>query len=221
MHNDSWKVGDPIISPVAHHREIRFADLSQQEKYHTLISTVVPRPIAWVSTISDQGVGNLAPFSFFNALCSNPPCVMFSVANSRTGKKHTLRNIEATKEFVINLSPSSLLRPMHHTSDFYPDGVDELLEVGLSPLDSSIVKPKRIKESPVHLECTLLEIKNFGGDSRGGANVIFGEVIVAHIWEEALQDGKVIFEKLSPLGRLGGVDYMEPGKVVSYPEKIK
>lgn len=212
----NWKFGEEISSPVTDHTKINFSDLTQPEKYHVLISTVVPRPIAWVSTISEKGVGNLAPYSFFNAVSSNPPCVMFSVANSRAGKKHTLKNIEQTKEFVINLAPTYLIGPMSCTASMYPEGVDELKEIGLTSIPSTMISPVRVKESPVNLECKLFDIKNIGGDGAGGANIIFGEVLVAHIWDEAIQNGKIIFEKLSPLGRLGGADYIEPGNKITY-----
>ena len=214
--SDNWKIGEVISSPVTHHTKINLSDLTQPEKYHLLISTVIPRPIAWVSTKSEKGIGNLAPYSFFNAVSSNPPCIMFSVSNSRAGKKHTLKNIEQTKEFVINLVPTFLLGPMSCTASMYPDGVDELKEIGLTPISSTMIAPVRVKESPINLECKLYDIKNIGGEGAGGANIVFGEVLVAHIWDEAIENGKIISEKLSPLGRLGGADYFEPGNKVSY-----
>lgn len=224
--NDSsstnWRPGNTIISPEelteVNFQKMNIENLGAGEIYRFLISTIIPRPIALVSTISKDGVGNLAPFSFFNGLSSNPPCVMISVSSHSTGeKKHTLKNIEETKEFVINFTPEWLLGPIVFSAAEYPDGIDELSEVGLTPLSSTKVKPVRVLESPVHLECKLHSAISLGDGSPGSSTVVIGEIVEAHIWKDAYVNGRISPEKLKPLSRLGGAAYSNLGELSIMP----
>ena len=147
-----WKPGDQTNSPEFDFTNVDLQSLTTRDKYRLLVELIVPRPIALVSTRSKDGLDNLAPFSFFNAVSSNPATLMISVARRLDGsKKDTLRNIEETGELVINTSSSWMVGPITHAGANYPYGVSELKEIGLTPLQSTKVAPLRVKESPVHL----------------------------------------------------------------------
>src|SRR5579872_6511060 len=134
-----------------------------RDVYRVMISCITPRPIAWVSTISPKGIPNLAPFSFFNGVGANPPTVMFCPVNRRDGsKKDTLINIEATREFVVNMVPFSLARQMNDTSADLPYEVNEFETAGLVAAPALKVKPPRVNEAPIFLECVLHQIVNVG-----------------------------------------------------------
>jgi flavin reductase (DIM6/NTAB) family NADH-FMN oxidoreductase RutF len=183
-------------------------DLGQAGMYKLLIGGVLPRPIAWVSTIDPNGCANLAPFSFFNAVSSHPPCLSISIARKPDGsKKDTLLNIEATRQFVVNLAPSWLADAMNQTSAEYPLGVSEFEKAGLTPAPSSRVRAPRIAESPLSFECELYETLEIGDGSLGSATLIIGRIVNIQVDASAIQDEKLVFEKLDPLSRLGGLHY--------------
>ncbi|WP_044895381.1 flavin reductase family protein [Bacillus alveayuensis] len=178
--------------------------LTSKEMYKLLTGSVVPRPIAWVSTISTKGELNLAPFSFFTVASRQPPMLCISVGpgvGEREGtEKDTLVNIRSQKEFVVNVVPSYLGNEMQKTAENFPSHVNEIEVAGLTPIDSEIVQPKRIKESPIHMECKLEHIIPLGSD-----HLIIGKVVMYHIDDEYyLGNYKVNLEKLRPLGRLAG-----------------
>ncbi len=198
--------------------ELDPAALGQVGMYRFLISTIVPRPIAFISTISPEGIVNLAPFSFFNGVSSNPPCVMVSITRKSDGdKKDTLRNIEATRQFVLNTTPEWLAQQMNQCSAEYPYGVSELEKVGLTAVPSLRVKPPRIGESPVQMECELYETLEIGDGSMGSATIVVGKIVMAHVAESAWKDGKATFEELKPLSRLGGLSYGKTSDVFDLP----
>lgn len=206
--NPAWKPGDKINSPVDEMISISPEEISQPEMYKLIIGSVVPRPIAFVSTCSADGRGNLAPFSFFNGVSSNPPCLVFSVAaRSSTGGKDTLRNIQETGQFVVNSANAWLTEPLVYTAADYPFGVDEMQEVGLTPLPSLKVAPARVKESAVHFECVLYKLVEIGDGAPGSAHLVIGRIVHVHIDKSAYKDGKVLLERIQPLARLGGADY--------------
>jgi flavin reductase (DIM6/NTAB) family NADH-FMN oxidoreductase RutF len=191
-------------------------ELSEKDVYKLLIGSVVPRPIAWVSTISTEGVVNLAPFSFFNVASRNPPMLCISIGpgvGEREGtEKDTLVNIRNQKEFVINVVPSSLGNEMQKTSENLPSNVNEFEAAGLTTLDSTIVKPKRVKEAPIQMECQLEQIIQLGSD-----HLVIGRMIRYHINDDYyLGNYKVDLEKLQPLGRLAG-NYSESREFFSLP----
>jgi flavin reductase (DIM6/NTAB) family NADH-FMN oxidoreductase RutF len=191
-------------------------ELTEKDVYKLLIGSVVPRPIAWVSTISTEGVVNLAPFSFFNVASRNPPMLCISIGpgvGEREGtEKDTLVNIRNQKEFVINVVPSSLGNEMQKTSENLPSDVDEFEAAGLTTLDSTIVKPKRVKEAPIQMECQLEQVIQLGSD-----HLVIGRMVRYHINDDYyLGNYKVDLEKLQPLGRLAG-NYSESTEFFSLP----
>jgi len=183
-------------------------DLTQKDRYRTMIRLIVPRPIAWVSTVGTSGIKNLAPFSFFNAVSSDPPIVMISFASKSDGtQKDTLRNILDTKELVINIVKESDLKKMIETSKDYPYGVDEFEECGINSIPSLTVAPPRLESSPISLECTLDSIKEYIGDAHLKTTVVFAKIKMFHILKSEYKDGKPDPFSFKPLARLGGQDY--------------
>ena len=217
------KKAEKISSPVNEMVSVEISSIKPSEAYKLLTGAIIPRPIALVSTVSKEGVGNLAPFSFFNGICSNPACLMISIARKPDGsKKDTLINIEQTGQFVVNSSSSWIGRPMVESSAAYPYGVDELLEVGLTPLSSRLVKPVRVKESAIHFECEVLKSIEIGDGAPGSATVVFGKILMMHIHKAAYKDGKIIATELSSLARLSGFNYALMGDAFEMkPEALK
>lgn len=185
-----------------------FSQLAPRDAYAWMIGTILPRPIAWVSTISPDGRANLAPFSFFQGVTSNPPTLMFVPVNDRSGnKKDTVRNIEHVPEFVVNLVPFALAEQMNATSALLPYGESEFEAFGIPPRASETVRPPRVEAAPVAFECMLDRIVRIG-EGPLAANVVFGRIQVAHISEAVLGvDGKPDPGKLDLIGRLGGDGY--------------
>ncbi|ANX11683.1 hypothetical protein ABE41_006655 [Fictibacillus arsenicus] len=191
-------------------------ELTEKDVYKLLVGSVVPRPIAWVSTISTEGVVNLAPFSFFNVASRNPPMLCISIGpgvGEREGtEKDTLVNIRNQKEFVINVVTSTLGNEMQKTSENLPSDVDEFEAAGLTTLESTIVKPKRVKEAPIQMECQLEQVIQLGSD-----HLVIGRMVRYHINDDYyLGNYKVDLEKLQPLGRLAG-NYSESTEFFSLP----
>ena len=184
--------------------QIDVATSNVVDVYHHLVSVVTPRPIAWVTTVSANGSVNLAPFSFFNAFGANPPIVVFSPTLKRDGsKKDTLRNVEATGEFVINVVTSSLAEKANLSSKELPPDESEIELTGLHTTPSTKVKPPRLVESPVNLECKVRQIIPCGTGAIA-ANLIIGEIVVMHIAEAVFDEqGKVDPRKLKTVARLG------------------
>jgi len=173
-------------------------------------SCIVPRPIGWVSTISAGGIVNLAPFSFFNGVCSEPPIVMLGINgyHASGGDKDTLANIKATKEFVINMVTEPLMEKMNASCAAVPPEINEMEVAGLTPDPAELVTPPRVAESPIHLECILERIIDLPCTAENQQNnMVLGEVIGVHIADEALKDGKVDTKKIKPLSRLGYKEY--------------
>lgn len=174
-------------------------------------SLVVPRPIGWISSVDSKGVFNLAPYSFFNAVCYQPPTVMFSagVGSAGDGMKDSLRNIETTGEFVCNLATWDTRQQMNQTSANVSPDTDEFKLAGLTPIDSQLVKPPRIAEVPVHLECRYLKSVDIPSWEEAGKFVmVLGEVIGVHIRDDLITaDGLIDVARMQPLGRLGYDDY--------------
>ena len=213
-----WKPGEAINHTSGTMVEINPKEVTQRDLYKLIIGSIVPRPIAFVSTIGKDGSTNLAPYSFFNGVSSNPPCVMFSVGVPSSGeKKDTLKNIEETKEFVINSSNEWLLDPLVYSAANYPYGVSEIEETGLTAISGKIVSAPRIKEAAVQLECRLHKIVEIGDGSPGSASIVFGEIVYAHVDEECYEDGRINFEKYRAIGRLGGYQYGTIGEIIEKP----
>jgi flavin reductase (DIM6/NTAB) family NADH-FMN oxidoreductase RutF len=175
------------------------------EVYRTLVEVVTPRPIAWVTSVDAAGRVNLAPFSFFNAFGANPPVVVFSPTLRRDGtKKDTLLNVEATGEFVLNAAVAPLAEQVNLSSKELPPGESEVEFVGLHTVPSTKVRPPRLAESPVNLECRVYQIVPIGRGPIAG-NLVIGEVLVLHVADHVLdENGRVDPRKLQTIARLGG-----------------
>jgi flavin reductase (DIM6/NTAB) family NADH-FMN oxidoreductase RutF len=188
------------------------AEISLPQMYSFLTSAVVPRPIAFVSTRSTAGAFNLAPFSYFIAISSAPPLVGLAVVDRGADLKDTLRNIRESGEFVINAVNEDLLPAMVQTAGEWPADVNEFEIAGLTPVPSELVQAPAVKESPIHLECRLhREIP------LGNAFFLVGEIVLAHVDERVLTEGRVDAEKLRAVGRLGGEFYMPFRELAKVP----
>lgn len=172
-------------------------------------SCIVPRPIGWITTLSPEGIVNLAPYSFFNGVGDNPPMVMFATGGRQpSGPKDSVTNCEATGEFVVNLSTWELREAMNRTSAAVPPSVDEMVEAGLESEPSRLVKPPRVKAAPIHLECRYHQTVDLPcNDSLDRNAVVIGEVIGIHISDTVMTDGMVDQSKFRPIARLGYMDY--------------
>ena len=176
--------------------------------YKLLIGSVVPRPIAFVSTISTEGVFNAAPFSFFTVASSNPPVVVFTVGNRKTPdpRKDTLRNITMGRDFVVNIVTEEIGQKMNLCAGDYPPEVDEFELSGLTPIPSDLVKAPRVAESPINMECRLLYTIALSGLINGG-NLVLGEVIRFHIDDTYINNFRIDPDKLRAIGRMAGNSY--------------
>ncbi len=185
------------------------ATTPKSEFYPWLIRCIVPRPIAWVSTISREGVHNLAPFSFFTAITTDPPTLCFAPGrHAVTGnKKDTLVNIETTGDFVVNVVPEELAEAMNETATDYPHGMSEFVEAKLTPVPAERVKAPRLQESPIHFECERYEIIQLGPDGVGGGALVIGRIVLLHVDDRVIANGKVDYDLFRAVGRLGGMDY--------------
>jgi flavin reductase (DIM6/NTAB) family NADH-FMN oxidoreductase RutF len=196
--------------------------LAHRELYNILISAVVPRPIAWVSTLSASGHPNLAPFSFFNAVCAKPPLLAFApgmrppkqseaAADDAAGHpgvhiKDTLRNIRETREFVINVVTYELAEAMNLTSGEYDASIDEFELAMVASAPSCVVRPRRVAESPVSFECKLHQILDFN-PAPEGSSLVIGEIVSVHIDGRHLKEGRLDRDSLDLIGRMGGMQY--------------
>jgi len=189
-----------VIDPVEH---------EPGDIYKLMIGLIVPRPIAFVSSLDASGVRNLAPFSYFTACSTNPPVVCFCTA-VRSGPrpyKDTLLNIKATGEFVVNIVSEEFAAQMNLCSASVPPEVDEFELSGLTPIASDLVKPPRVAESKVQMECRLRQIVTVS-DKPGGGSLVLGNVLRFHIQESLLDGYKIDPDKLSAIGRMGGPTYV-------------
>jgi flavin reductase (DIM6/NTAB) family NADH-FMN oxidoreductase RutF len=174
-----------------------------------LVGSIVPRPIAFVSTVSPEGVLNLAPFSFFTAASANPPVVCFCpmIRGGEHPKKDTLINVEATQEFVVNIVSEDIAEKMNLCAGQYPPDVDEFKLSGLTPVSSDLVKPPRVKESCINMECKVVEIVHVSSKVLGGS-IVMGEVLRFHVHDPLLNSlHEIDPDQLRAIGRMGGPMY--------------
>ena len=190
------------------------AQESVQNIYKLMIGSIVPRPIAFVSTLDGRGVRNLAPFSYFTAVSADPPVVLFCpsvrLENRERGlsaHKDTLRNIINTREFVVNVVSEEIAEKMNAASAQVPPDVDEFELAGLSAIESEVVKPPRVAESPVQMECRLRQVVEVS-DKPGGGSIVLGEVLRFHVREDLIEDYRIDPDKLAAIGRMGGPTYV-------------
>lgn len=195
--NDAGSDAARIVAP-AEKRDIDPATLPRRELYGLLTAVVVPRPIAWVSTRGADGVLNVAPHSYFTVLSGAPPMIAFV----STGRKDTLRNVEATGEYVVNVADEDLVAAMNLTAADFPPDQDEFAWAGLTPEPSLAVAAPAVAEAPVSLETRLIEVKGYGDGF-----LVAGEVVRIRVAERVLRDGKVAPDLLRAVGRMSGSTY--------------
>ena len=184
--------------------------------YKLLTGTVIPRPIAWVATVDENGIDNLAPFSFFNVVSEDPPHIMFSTIRTGNKNKDTLNNILANQQFVVNLVTEDVVEQMNTTSQSVAADVNEFELANVTPIESIYIKPKRVKESLVHFECEMVHHYFIEKHQNGGACIIIGKIITMHIDDSILMENhKINVEKYKPVARLAGSNYSKLGEIFS------
>ncbi|MBT7609043.1 MAG: flavin reductase family protein [Bacteriovoracaceae bacterium] len=193
-----------------------------KDNYKFLIGSILPRPIAVVSTLNENGTNNVAPFSFFTAISASPMIIAFSpLIRTATGKiKDTPRNIIRQGEFVINFVSEDIANQVNECSCELAYGEDEFKTSGLTPLASDIIKPNRIKESLIHFECKFRDRLNYG-DNVGAGQLITGEVVKVHVSEDIYEQGRIITEKFQPIGRGAGNDWIRCTDLIQLERKMK
>ena len=191
--------------------------LAVRDRYLLMIATILPRPIAWVATVSPEGTPNLAPFSFFTGICANPMTVCFAPVNDRNGKKKdTLINIEATGQFTVNIVNEANAEKMNQTSAPYAYGVNEFEQCGVTAIKSTVVKPPIVKESPVSYECELQQIVRIGEGALAG-NLVIGRVVRFHCADDVYNNGKIKHQDLHAIGRMEGAWYAKTNDAFELP----
>jgi len=193
--------------------KIEMADLTGQQTHDLLTGSIAPLPIALISTIGEDGIHNAAPFSLCVPLSWKPPIVCVSFGLREGKKKDTLRNIEFSKDFVINTMDDALIKPTIQAAANYPSSVDEIKKVGLTAIASDKVKAPRIVEAQASLECRLVQNLEFG-EGENLRTVIFGEVVLLHIKDDVWVAGKIDPSKLRAVGRLGNGIYCRTGDIL-------
>ncbi|HVT99160.1 MAG TPA: flavin reductase family protein [Acidobacteriaceae bacterium] len=186
--------------------------------YKLMIGVIVPRPIAFVSSVDEHGIRNLAPFSYFTGCSTNPPVVCFvtAVRSGPRPSKDTLHNVLATNEFVVNIVSEEFAGQMNATSAEVGPEVDEFELAGLTPMASELVKPPRVAESHIHMECRLRQVLHIS-DRPGGGSLILGDVLRFHIDQAIVDNYKVDPQKLRAIGRMGGPTYVRTGDRFDMP----
>jgi len=194
-----------------------------QETHKLMIGSIVPRPIAFVSTQSKDGKNNVAPFSYFNGVCSKPPTIMFAPA--RRGwdgeEKDTLIIIRDTEEFVVNIVSESFAEKMVMCATDFDSDVDEFEISGLNTADSQKIKPPRVEEAKISFECKLNQIVEIGDGSAGSGFVVIGTIVLFHIDDDIYDDGRILLNQLEPLGRLAGNWYTRLTDTLKIVRKVK
>tara|TARA_B100002049_G_scaffold210915_1_gene173633 strand:+ start:186 stop:806 length:621 start_codon:yes stop_codon:yes gene_type:complete len=199
------------------------SEIPFQETHKLMIGSIIPRPIAFVSTRSKDGKNNVAPFSYFNGVCSKPPTIMFAPA--RRGwdgeEKDTLINIRDTEEFVVNIVSESFAEKMVMCSTDFDSDVDEFEISGLTPTNSQKIKPPRVGEAKISFECKLNQIVEIGDGTAGSGFVVIGTIVLFHIDDGIYDNGRILTDKLEPLGRLAGNWYTRSTDTLKIDRKVK
>lgn len=188
-------------------------ELSQRDNYKLLIGSIVPRPIALITSQSDQGIINGAPFSFFNVVSSKPPMIFISVGRKNGVMKDTSHNIKQNKEFVVHIVDQDNVKKVNETAASLPANESEIELAHLNLIDSELVSVPGIKESKIRFECKLHQIVELGNDSTTNTDLIIGEIVRYHFSETVYEDGKINIEQLNPMSRLAGADYATIGNI--------
>jgi flavin reductase (DIM6/NTAB) family NADH-FMN oxidoreductase RutF len=188
------------------------SQLGAEQAYRLITGIVVPRPIAWVSTLSGNGVVNLAPFSAFTFVSPKPPMLAISVGHKAGVYKDTAHNILSTEEFVVHIADTALMAAVHESSAEFPADVSEVEHLGLATIASETIKVPRVAAAPIAMECRFRQCIEFG-ETR--SRLLVGEVLVFHIRDDLLQNGKIETETLDPIARIAGPRYARLGEIIS------
>lgn len=199
------------------------SEIPFQETHKLMIGSIVPRPIAFVSTQSKDGKNNVAPFSYFNGVCSKPPTIMFAPARRGwDGKeKDTLINIRETEEFVVNIVSESFAEKMVMCATDFDSDVDEFEISGLNTANSQKIKPPRVEEAKISFECKLNQIVEIGDGSAGSGFVVIGTIVLFHLDDNIYDNGRILLNQLEPLGRIAGNWYTRSTDTLEIVRKVK
>lgn len=198
------------------HMQFKTDETDPSVLYKLLTGTIIPRPIGWISTIDKGGINNLAPFSYFNMVSSDPPCVMFSTRRDNNQFKDTLNNVLQNSQFVVNLVTMDVVEQMNATSASVESDIDEFKLANLTPIDSVFIKPKRVKESPIHLECEMIHHYFMDNNEGGGACIVIGKIKTIHIDDSILmENNRINLDIYKPVARLAGSNYSTLGELFS------
>jgi flavin reductase (DIM6/NTAB) family NADH-FMN oxidoreductase RutF len=191
-------------------------DLEQSAIYKLLTGAVIPRPIGWISSLSEDGINNLAPFSYFNVVGDDPPHVMFSTSQNNYINKDTLNNVLANKQFVVNMVTEELVEKMNSTAEPIPSKESEFELASLTPIASVRIKPMRVKESKITFECELVHHYSLENHRNGGATILIGRIVMMHFDDTVLLENyKINLENYKPVARLSGANYSKIGEIFS------
>lgn len=189
--------------------------------YKLLTGLVIPRPIGWISTVDENGINNLAPFSFFNVVGEDPPHVMFSTVLTGNKNKDTLNNVLANKQFAVNLVTEDVVEQMNTTSNEVENAVDEFQLANLTPISCELIKPKRVAEAKAHFECEMVHHYFLEDHKNGGACIVIGKVLMMHIADEILLENyRINLDKYQPVARLAGSNYSKLGETFSIKRNL-
>lgn len=188
------------------------SDLNPEQTYRLMSGIIVPRPIAWISTINANGVVNLAPFSCYTFVSNQPPMVGINIGRKAGERKDTGRNIIENGHFVVNIADETLLDPLHESAQEHPPEISEAELLGLEVLAGEAIATPRLAAAPISLECRLHSVTPFGNT---GAEFFVGEVVMFHIRDGLMQDGKIDTGTLRPICRIGGPNYASLGEIIT------
>jgi len=189
-------------------------DLDNSTLYKLLTGSIIPRPIAWISSISNDGINNLAPFSYFNIVGEKH--IMFSTAKNKGQNKDTLNNILESGEFVLNMVTEEVVEAMNATASELPSHEDEFVFANVTPIASKLIKPNRVKESKISFECKMIHHYTIPNDHNNGATMVIGEIVMMHFDDSVLLDNhKINLENYKPVSRLAGSNYAKLGELFS------
>ena len=184
--------------------------------YKLITGAIIPRPIGWISTIDKNGINNLAPFSYFNAVGEDPPHVMFSIVRGNHTNKDTLNNVLENKQFVVNMVTEEVVEQMNLTAQSVASDIDEFQLANLTPIPSMKIQPMRVKESPITFECELVHHYFLEDHKNGGACIIIGRIVMFHVDENMLLDNcKINLDTYKPVSRLAGTNNSKIGEILS------
>lgn len=201
--------------------QISVKDTDSGILYKLLTGLVIPRPIGWISTVDENGINNLAPFSFFNVVGEDPPHVMFSTVRTGDKNKDTLNNVLANKQFAVNLVTEDVVEQMNTTSNAVENAVDEFQLANLTPVSCELIKPKRVAEAKAHFECEMVHHYFLEDHKNGGACIVIGKVLMMHIADEILLENyRINLEKYQPVARLAGSNYSKLGETFSIKRNL-